>query len=97
MNEDGKTWNGFIGVLIDGEIDICTGPLTQTKPRSEVVDFTVPLAEEILSLIAPAAGQEKAVQYWVYKDIFSNLIWISAFSLMVLFSMTLFVISKLSR
>ena len=38
LEEDKKTWNGLIGMLAEGEIDLSATDLTITSGRSEVVD-----------------------------------------------------------
>jgi ABC-type amino acid transport substrate-binding protein len=73
-NEDGETWNGLVRMLMDKEIDISTGGLSQIKERNEVVDFSIPLAEDKTTLITPkTTGQ--ATRIWVYLEIFPPETW----------------------
>ena len=48
----------------------------QTLERSECVQFTIPLIREVATLIAPAT-KGSATNFWVYKDIFPNEVWIA--------------------
>ena len=43
--EDG-TWNGVIGDLVNGEIDIAVAGMTMTSEREEVVDFVAPYFDQ---------------------------------------------------
>ena len=39
LESDGKTWNGMIKELIDGDIDIASGGLAISFDRAIVVDY----------------------------------------------------------
>ena len=40
------TWNGVVGNLISGEIDISVATLTMTTEREEVIDFVAPYFDQ---------------------------------------------------
>ena len=42
LNPD-KTWNGLVGMLIRGEINIAVSEFTVTEPRTHVIDFSMPI------------------------------------------------------
>lgn len=41
-NHDGN-WTGIMGMLVNGEADICTSRMTITNERREAVNFTFPM------------------------------------------------------
>ncbi len=53
QTSDGKSYNGLIRMLLDGDIDLSTAGLAQTKDRTEAVDFLFPLDENVATLVAP--------------------------------------------
>ena len=50
-SETNGSWNGMIGMLKDGIVDIAAADLTITNERSKVVDFLPSLMEVTTSLI----------------------------------------------
>ncbi len=69
LESDGKTWNGLVRMLMDGEIDVSSGGHTQTLIRDTVVDFSVPLFQEDMTLMG-FRTKGTTNQFWVYLDIF---------------------------
>ncbi|EFX79318.1 hypothetical protein DAPPUDRAFT_104438 [Daphnia pulex] len=47
------SWNGMVGMVIAGEIDIIAASLSVTYPRSQVVDFTFAFSEDPTSILIP--------------------------------------------
>ncbi len=74
LEEDGVTWNGMIAMLIDGEIDLCTAGLTQVMTRDAAVDFSIPMANDIATFLAPSR-ESPATHFWVYMEIFPISVW----------------------
>ncbi len=74
--ENRTSWNGMIGMLVDGEADLCTNTITVTRGRHDAVDFSYPLMDGQLTLVAPAARGGKGAAYlWAYVVIFSAGVW----------------------
>ncbi len=94
LNSDGKTWNGLVRMLLDDEIDLCTAGLTQFQERAEAVDFTVPLQEEGMTLIAKT-NQGQSTQFWVYLEIFPIHVWIVILAMLFALAVGLYVISRI--
>ncbi len=81
INPDGS-WNGVIRMLMDGDIDVGICGHTVTQARSRVVDYSVPLAQDAATLVAPlASGAE--TNFWVYTDIFPKETWAVAIILII--------------
>ena len=52
LNKDG-TWNGMVGMVVRDEADVVMTTLTLTNIRKTVIDYTIPLFWEYMTLIAP--------------------------------------------
>ena len=46
-------WNGMIGMLDRGEVDIALGPFSVTETREEVCDFTQPVLIDYWTILMP--------------------------------------------
>jgi hypothetical protein len=68
------SWNGLIGMLISDVVDIVTTATTSTLARREVVDFSITLMEEEITLIAHESKKQE-IQVSVYMDIFPIISW----------------------
>ena len=75
MSRDGKTWNGLIKQLIDGETDLSSAGLTQTLSRDTAADFSIPVATSKSTLITTVA-KGQADNFWVFTEIFPPRVWI---------------------
>ncbi|XP_046651122.1 glutamate receptor 1-like [Daphnia pulicaria] len=87
------SWNGMVGMVIAGEIDIIAASLSVTYPRSQVVDFTFAFSEDPTSILIPypqldstISGIVKPFQYEVWIGIILSMFivalvlgWISRF------------------
>lgn len=49
--ESDGTWNGMVGMLMDGSADICTTALSVTLERSQVIDYAIAFDKDIDTLI----------------------------------------------
>ena len=67
-NKDGS-WNGMVGMVTRDEADVVMTTLTLTNIRKTVIDYTIPLFWEYMTLIAPK-GQKLQVDYLVFLKIF---------------------------
>ncbi len=70
-------WNGIIGMLQRGEIDLTAGGLMHTRERDDVADFSVPLEKMAHTLLARADGGPSS-HFWVYMQIFPADLWLIA-------------------
>ncbi len=68
------SWNGIVGQLQGGSVDVSTAGLGVTKERSTVCDFTTGLVYNVNGLIVRLQDQV-ATNYWVYVDIFLVTLW----------------------
>ena len=75
LEADNKTWNGLIGLLDRKDADIVTSPMARTEARSMVVDFTFPVSQDKLTLIAKKLTTG-VPNIWVYMSIFSPVAWL---------------------
>ena len=82
---DGSTWNGMVRMLLEGDIDICTAGLSQTEERSKVIQFSIPLIKEEVTLLAPRIGDTSS-QFWVYLEIFPLESWIVCITVFITIS-----------
>ncbi len=72
------TWNGLVGIVADGVADMSGSGPTWTLERDTVVDFSHPLVESSMTLIAPLKkGERHKAHFWVYRDIFPPEMWLS--------------------
>jgi hypothetical protein len=51
LAKDGITWNGMVGMLINNEADIVTASMTRTLQREDIIDFAIPLEQDISTLV----------------------------------------------
>ena len=68
------TWNGFVGMLVEDEIDL-VGELMVNKARQEVVDFCWPTDKLRITLMSSKYAIPK-LNVWAYVDIFPITAWI---------------------
>ena len=72
---DKGDYTGLIGDLVHKEADIAPSGLYLVKWRQEVVDFTLPVLEDLQTFIAKESSG-KAINYTVYFEIFLPQAWI---------------------
>ena len=72
-NEKGN-YTGLIGDLVQRKTDIAPPGLYLVKWREEVVDFTLPVLEDLQTFIAKESSG-KAINYTVYLEIFMPQAW----------------------
>ena len=54
VGQDGKTWNGMVGMLMRNETDLAVAGLTYTPQRKEVISYTIPIFARVpVSCITP--------------------------------------------
>ncbi len=93
LDPDGKTWNGLVGMLIDGEIDMASAGLSLIPARARVVDFSVATGRQAVTLSAPRS-EGRSTQFWVYLDIFPLVVWVTCIVGVVLLAAGFYLTSK---
>ena len=89
--DENGNYTGLIGDLVHRKIDIAPSGLYLVKWRDEVVDFTLPVLQDLQTFIAMESSG-KAINYTVYLEIFMPQAWMMvcfSFALM-LFTFTFF-------
>uniref|UniRef100_A0A182WKC6 Ionotropic glutamate receptor C-terminal domain-containing protein n=1 Tax=Anopheles minimus TaxID=112268 RepID=A0A182WKC6_9DIPT len=74
-----QQWNGVIGDLISGTADLSFAPLSVSKARSEVIDFTIPYFHGGVSLLA-APESATDIPLLAFLLPFSPELWIAIFT-----------------
>ncbi|XP_035788210.1 uncharacterized protein LOC118464730 isoform X2 [Anopheles albimanus] len=74
-----QQWNGVIGDLISGTADLSFAPLSVSKARSEVIDFTIPYFHGGVSLLA-APETASDIPLLAFLLPFSPELWIAIFT-----------------
>jgi hypothetical protein len=75
LQADGKTWQGLVGLLVNKSTDIVASGLSHTADRLGVTDFSVPLEEDIVTLIGPRYKCEESNHLTVYIDLLAVESW----------------------
>lgn len=88
LEDDNKTWNGLIGLLDRKDADIVTSPMARTEARSEVADYTFPVAQDKLTLCAKKRSTG-VPNIWVYMKIFTPIAWLCIGCLLILIALLL--------
>ncbi|EFX68255.1 hypothetical protein DAPPUDRAFT_260405 [Daphnia pulex] len=79
------SWNGMVGMVIAGEIDIIATTLSVTYPRSQVVDFTFAFSEDPTSILIPYPQLDSTI---------SGIVWIGIILSMFIVALVLGWISR---
>ncbi len=78
-NDTSPRWVGMVGQLDRREADLCAAVLTYTRERAEVIDYTVGVMLDRVSLIvadpAKLGGQDGRVNMTVFVEIFTAEAW----------------------
>ena len=64
--KSGKSWNEYIQDLADGEYDMLIGVISQSYERTKIINFSQPLAVDILSIFYKKDNENTSAKY-VYK------------------------------
>jgi len=59
---DGQ-WNGLVGELVRGEADMALAPLTITKKRQNVIDFSLPYMQTGISMLHRRPAQAERIPF----------------------------------
>lgn len=86
--EANGSWNGMVGMVSRQEVDFALGPFGMSTERSEVIDFTFPLRQDILVTVSPVG---MVPDVWVIWRPFGIKVWITFiitfFTFLLLFGM----------
>ncbi|GAU94508.1 hypothetical protein RvY_06270-2 [Ramazzottius varieornatus] len=72
VDKNGK-WNGMIGMLQRGEVDLIAADLTVSLQRQSVVEFTVPFYEDPMTILLPRSQFNKHLFGFLFP--FSTSVW----------------------
>ncbi len=90
MGPDGSvTWTGMVRQLQDGEADLCGATMAVTLERSRVIDFSLGLVDNRVSLFVHhnSGGQSRQIDMLAFLSIFSGVAWVGILLLAVLVSL----------
>ena len=92
----GKTkngsFNGAVGMLMRNETDIFVGPLTLTRERKSVIDYSTTIFQSTLTLWIPL-GNKVTLNYTAFVDVFLPDVWMLIGLTLLLFSLGFYIIS----
>ncbi|TRY76579.1 hypothetical protein TCAL_10143 [Tigriopus californicus] len=72
--EANGSWNGMVGMVSRKEVDFALGPFGMSAERSEVIDFSFPLRQDILVTVTPV---RLVPDLWVIWRPFGIKVWIT--------------------
>ncbi|KAG4073833.1 hypothetical protein HA402_014038 [Bradysia odoriphaga] len=75
----GPKWNGIVGDLISGSADMAFAPLSVSRARAEVIDFSAPYFHSGVSLLA-APKTKSEIPLLAFLLPFSPELWIAIFT-----------------
>jgi hypothetical protein len=75
-------------MLMRGEADLTSAPISLTKERREVIDFTIPVGNEVKTF-SQMSHRGMHIDFWAYTDMFTGTLWTVLFVLMVSTSVAL--------
>ncbi|XP_046575056.1 glutamate receptor 1-like [Haliotis rubra] len=90
-----NSWTGMIGELIREEADVAIAPLTITKIRERVVDFSKPFMNTGISIMIKIPDKQKP-GIFSFMDPFSKSIWLCITLGFLAVSFVLFLVGKFS-
>lgn len=96
---NGTHWNGMIGEVMREDADVAVAPLTVTRSREEVVDFTTPFMTLGMNILMkrPAALDGKATSKLTpfgFLHAFTYEIWLVLIAVYVFFGVGFFAVSR---
>ena len=75
------SWRGMVRQLMEGAADVCGASLTVTEERGRVIDFSVGIVEDVVSVgmvnPAVAGGQGPNINVLVFLSIFEKAAWMA--------------------
>ncbi|EFX79320.1 hypothetical protein DAPPUDRAFT_319599 [Daphnia pulex] len=89
------SWNGLVGLVVRGKIDIVATALSVTYPRSQVVDFTFSFSDDPMALLIPFPQLESTIS--AIAKPFQHEVWIGIGLSFLVASVVLWVISRIQQ
>lgn len=92
--ENGK-WNGLIGDLVSGEIDIAVAALKMTAEREEVIDFVAPYFEQT-GITIVIRKPVRVTSLFKFMTVLKTEVWLSILGALVLSALMIWFLDKYS-
>nr|CAD7427849.1 unnamed protein product [Timema monikensis] len=90
------TWNGMVGMLVRGEVDLVVGTLTMTSQRLDAVRFSVPLVSSTFRLFI-RQPENYSLQWGNFLAPFSCALWLLRVVFAVVFATLFTILHKLGQ
>ncbi|KAF0758016.1 ionotropic receptor 25a [Aphis craccivora] len=88
-------WNGLIGGLVDGELDIVIAALTMTSEREEVIDFIAPYFEQTgISIVIRKPSRKTSL--FKFMTVLKPEVWLSIVAALALTAFMIWILDKYS-
>ncbi|CAH8867780.1 unnamed protein product [Trichobilharzia szidati] len=105
LNDDADQWDGMMGELVSGKVDMIAAGLTISPRRSNYVQFIGPIVEDTIGVLvksppAPTASRASGSGYYYYYfqvfHLFKLDVWISILCSVVIHGVTAYLFNKYS-
>lgn len=94
-NKESGEWNGLIGDLVKGEIDIAVAGMTMTSEREEVVDFVAPYFDQSgISIIIRKPVRPRSL--FKFLEVLRVEVWLAILGALVVTALMLWFLDKFS-
>ncbi|XP_026814788.1 ionotropic receptor 25a [Rhopalosiphum maidis] len=88
-------WNGLIGGLVDGELDIVIAALTMTSEREEVIDFIAPYFEQTgISIVIRKPSRKTSL--FKFMTVLKPEVWLSIVAALAMTAFMIWILDKYS-
>nr|AEX15542.1 ionotropic glutamate receptor-4 [Pleurobrachia bachei] len=92
--EANGSWNGLIGELIQGNVDMVPLPLSTSSARKQVIDFSYPFMDAAIT--AMVKGESKTSNIWFFLKPFDSVVFLGMTLASVLVSLLVTLKEKIS-
>ncbi|XP_050430307.1 ionotropic receptor 25a [Adelges cooleyi] len=90
-----NTWNGLIGGLVEGELDIVVAALTMTSEREEVIDFIAPYFEQTgISIVIRKPTRKTSL--FKFMTVLKPEVWLSIVGALTMTAFMIWILDKYS-
>ena len=94
-NKETGEWNGLIGELVKGEVDIAVAAMTVTSEREEVIDFVSPyFAQSGISIISRKPVRPRSL--FKFLEVLRVEVWLAILGALVVTALMLWFLDKFS-
>ncbi|XP_060879415.1 ionotropic receptor 25a [Metopolophium dirhodum] len=88
-------WNGLIGGLVEGELDIVIAALTMTSEREEVIDFIAPYFEQTgISIVIRKPSRKTSL--FKFMTVLKPEVWLSIVAALAMTAVMIWILDKYS-